>query len=95
MYLFNSLLKVHLEIRKFDVFLDIEKLPAGKFDEHLSDSVKNTPNFVLVLTKDSLNRCVNDFKCKDWVHKVCCLVFYIGVCIDNEEGPISLSMVYA
>jgi len=50
--------------------LDIEKLAAGRFDDRLLDSVKQAKHFILVLSKDALERCVNDDLNKDWVHKV-------------------------
>jgi hypothetical protein len=52
------------------VFLDIEKLKAGKFDENLLNSVKLAKNFILVLTPSSLDRCMGDDEQNDWVHKV-------------------------
>lgn len=65
-----SLLKVHLQLRGFTVFLDIEKLRAGKFDDNLLNSVRNARNFILVLTPNSLDRCMGDLELKDWVHRV-------------------------
>ncbi|XP_064618592.1 NAD(+) hydrolase sarm1-like isoform X3 [Lineus longissimus] len=64
-----SLLKVHLQLRGFTVFLDIERLTAGKFDESLLNSVRNAKHFLLVLTPNSLDRCQGDENQKDWVHK--------------------------
>ncbi|KAK6192206.1 hypothetical protein SNE40_003718 [Patella caerulea] len=64
-----SLLKVHLQIRGFSVFLDIERLRAGKFDENLLLSIKLSRNFVLILTPESLDRCIGDTEREDWVHK--------------------------
>ncbi|XP_045171328.2 NAD(+) hydrolase SARM1-like [Mercenaria mercenaria] len=64
-----SLLKVHLQLRGFSVFLDIERLNAGKFDEGLLTSIAQSKNFILVLTADALERCKNDIQKKDWVHR--------------------------
>ncbi|XP_061163443.1 NAD(+) hydrolase sarm1-like isoform X2 [Saccostrea echinata] len=64
-----SLLKVHLQLRGFSVFLDIEKLKAGKFDENLLNSVRLAKNFILVLTPNALDRCMEDDEQNDWVHK--------------------------
>ncbi|XP_055862098.1 uncharacterized protein LOC106066421 [Biomphalaria glabrata] len=64
-----SLLKVHLQLRGFTVFIDIEKLRAGKFDESLLESVKQAKNFIIVLTPNSLDRCIGDSEKKDWVHR--------------------------
>ncbi|ESO95392.1 hypothetical protein LOTGIDRAFT_215051 [Lottia gigantea] len=64
-----SLLKVHLQLRGFSVFIDIERLTAGKFDENLLKSIKLAKHFILVLTPNALDRCIGDNDQKDWVHK--------------------------
>ncbi|KAM6463195.1 NAD(+) hydrolase SARM1 isoform 2-T2 [Liasis olivaceus] len=64
-----SLLKVHLQLHGFSVFLDVEKLEAGKFEDKLTQSVMSAQNFVLVLSFQALDRCMGDVACKDWVHK--------------------------
>lgn len=70
-----SLLKVHLQLRGFSVFIDVERLEAGKFDNNLLQSIQKAKHFLLVLTPDALQRCVGDFEKKDWVHRVS---FYLG-----------------
>lgn len=70
-YLFSfSLLKVHLQVRGFSVFIDVEKLEAGKFEEKLISSVQRARNFILVLSANALDKCMGDTGMKDWVHKV-------------------------
>ncbi|GFT04355.1 NAD(+) hydrolase sarm1 [Nephila pilipes] len=64
-----SLLKVHLQLRGFSVFIDVERLEAGKFDNNLLNSVRQARHFILVLTANALDRCINDTDCKDWVHR--------------------------
>ncbi|RUS89755.1 hypothetical protein EGW08_002458 [Elysia chlorotica] len=64
-----SLLKVHLQLRGFSVFLDIDRLRAGKFDENLLLSIQMSSHFVLILTPDALDRCLGDEGQDDWVHK--------------------------
>uniref|UniRef100_A0A8C6YHN3 NAD(+) hydrolase SARM1 n=1 Tax=Nothoprocta perdicaria TaxID=30464 RepID=A0A8C6YHN3_NOTPE len=64
-----SLLKVHLQLHGFSVFIDVEKLEAGKFEDKLTQSVMNARNFVLVLSPNALDKCMGDPECKDWVHK--------------------------
>lgn len=66
----NSLLKVHLQLHGFSVFIDVEKLEAGKFEDKLIQSVMSARNFVLVLSPNALDKCMADPECKDWVHKV-------------------------
>lgn len=65
-----SLLKVHLQLRGFSVFIDVERLEAGKFDNNLLQSIRQAKHFLLVLTPSALERCVQDSECKDWVHRV-------------------------
>ncbi|TSN57791.1 Sterile alpha and TIR motif-containing protein 1 [Bagarius yarrelli] len=64
-----SLLKVHLQVRGFSVFIDVEKLEAGKFEEKLISSVQRARNFILVLSASALDKCMGDTGMKDWVHK--------------------------
>ncbi|KAL7976067.1 hypothetical protein Chor_009745 [Crotalus horridus] len=64
-----SLLKVHLQLHGFSVFLDVEKLEAGKFEDKLTQSVMSARNFVLVLSVQALDRCKGDVAGRDWVHK--------------------------
>ncbi|GFQ93089.1 NAD(+) hydrolase sarm1, partial [Trichonephila clavata] len=64
-----SLLKIYLEQRGFSVYLDVESLQTGQFTKNLLDTIKETKNFVLVLSSNALDRCVDDKKCNDWVHR--------------------------
>ncbi|XP_041977873.1 NAD(+) hydrolase sarm1 isoform X2 [Aricia agestis] len=64
-----SLLKVHLQLRGFTVFIDVERLEAGKFDNNLLQSIRQAKNFLLVLTPNALDRCKDDNEQKDWVHR--------------------------
>ena len=64
-----SLLKVHLEIRNLSVFLDVDGLVSGKFDNNLLQSIQSAQHFVLVLTPGSLDRCFGDEEQRDWIHK--------------------------
>ena len=64
-----SLLKVHLELRDYKVFLDVVGLEAGKFDNNLLQSIRSAKNFILVCTAGALERCKNDHEQKDWIHK--------------------------
>lgn len=65
-----SLLKVHLQVRGYSVFIDVEKLEAGKFEDKLIQSVQRARNFILVLSANALDKCMGDTGMKDWVHKV-------------------------
>lgn len=86
-----SLLKVHLQLRGFSVFIDVERLEAGKFDNNLLDSIKAAKNFIIVLSPSALDRCVDDHGCKDWVHKEIVAALASGCniipIIDNFHWP--------
>ncbi|KAK3603297.1 hypothetical protein CHS0354_007628 [Potamilus streckersoni] len=86
-----SLLKVHLQLRGLSVFLDIERLSAGKFDESLLTSIAQSKNFILVLTPTALDRCLGDADKKDWVHREVAAALQCGCNIipltDNFEWP--------
>ncbi|EEB10024.1 Sterile alpha and TIR motif-containing protein, putative [Pediculus humanus corporis] len=86
-----SLLKVHLELRGFTVFIDVERLEAGKFDNNLLQSIRQAKFFLLVLTPKALERCIADVDCKDWVHReiVAALQSQCNIIpiIDNFQWP--------
>lgn len=60
-----------MQLKDFSVFIDVERLEAGKFDNNLLNSIRQAKNFLLVLTPNALDRCIGDNECKDWVHRVC------------------------
>ncbi|UMM25188.1 hypothetical protein L5515_005108 [Caenorhabditis briggsae] len=64
-----SLIKVLLQLRGYRVFIDVDKLYAGKFDSSLLKNIQAAKHFILVLTPNSLDRLLNDDNCEDWVHK--------------------------
>ncbi|XP_043282971.1 NAD(+) hydrolase sarm1 [Venturia canescens] len=86
-----SLLKVHLQLRGFSVFIDVERLEAGKFDNNLLQSIRQAKHFLLVLTPKALERCTQDTEGKDWVHReiVAALQSQCNIIpiIDNFQWP--------
>ena len=58
------LLHDRLTQRGYTVFLDIENLNSGGFNTKLFDIIDNCKDFLLICSKDSLERCNND---DDWV----------------------------
>lgn len=74
---FFFLLQVHLQLRGFTVFIDVERLEAGKFDNNLLNSIRQAKHFILVLTPRSLDRCIEDVEGKDWVHRVSVLLYLL------------------
>lgn len=86
-----SLLKVHMQLKDFSVFIDVERLEAGKFDNNLLNSIRQAKNFLLVLTPNALDRCIGDTECKDWVHREIVAALQSGCniipIIDNFQWP--------
>ncbi|CAG4910929.1 unnamed protein product [Colias eurytheme] len=85
-----SLLKVHLHLRGFTIFIDVERLEAGKF-ENLLQSIRQAKHFLLVLTPNALDKCKEDTEQKDWLHReiVAALQSQCNIVpiIDNFEWP--------
>jgi hypothetical protein len=62
-----SLLKIQLENRfNKSIFLDVNELQVGRFDEELLNRIEKTPNFIVILSKASLDRCANK---SDWLKR--------------------------
>lgn len=70
-----SLLKVYLQLRGYSVFLDVEQLENGKFDENILKNLRDAKHFLLLLTPNALDRCINDPENKDWIRKVSAFFF--------------------
>uniref|UniRef100_A0A0N5BXX2 ADP-ribosyl cyclase/cyclic ADP-ribose hydrolase n=1 Tax=Strongyloides papillosus TaxID=174720 RepID=A0A0N5BXX2_STREA len=64
-----SLIKVMLTVQGYKVFIDVDRLHAGKFDSSLLKNIQAAKHFILVLTEHSLDRLINDHTCDDWIHK--------------------------
>ena len=58
------LLREALEKRGYRVFLDVEDLTQGHFDEALLREIERIPNFLVVLSPGCLDRCVHE---GDWL----------------------------
>lgn len=54
----------HLKAAGLNPFFDLEELQAGHFNEDLYRAIEDSPNFLLVLPKNSLARCVSE---DDWL----------------------------
>ena len=55
-----------LQRRGLEIFLDRDGLKEGRFDSNLCRNIDNSPNFLLILSPGSLDRCVNE---GDWVRR--------------------------
>lgn len=60
------LMRYELLARGWQVFLDVEDLKAGLFDEDLLAEVVKADNFLLILSKNALKNCTDP---DDWLHK--------------------------
>ncbi len=58
------LLQQALKARGYDVFFDYDSLRDGKFDENILKAIDEASVFILMLTRESLDRCAID---GDWV----------------------------
>jgi hypothetical protein len=66
------LVRAELKHRGLRVFLDVDDLRPGRFDEALLKCIEDTPNFVVILSSASLDRCAMP---TDWFRReiVCAL----------------------
>ncbi len=48
---------------EISIFLDVDELPSGEFDTALLSTIESAPNFVVFLTRGSLERCADP---QDW-----------------------------
>lgn len=63
---YARILQLMLAQRGYKVFLDYDELKEGRFSDRIKAAIEDAPVFMLVLSKDSLERCVND---GDWVRE--------------------------
>lgn len=60
------MIKESLTARGYNVFLDFDGLKDGHFNEKIMKAIDDAPVFILVLSKGSMERCVDE---NDWVRK--------------------------
>lgn len=63
---YARILQLMLQQRGYKVFLDYDELTDGVFSDHIKAAIKETPIFLLVLSNNSMHRCVNE---DDWVRQ--------------------------
>lgn len=63
---YARILQLMLTQRGYKVFLDYDELKDGNFSEKIKKAIKETPIFIMVLSKQSMERCVNE---GDWVRE--------------------------
>jgi len=71
------------------VFLDVDELQVGRFDEKLLQRIESTANFVLILTGRCLDRCTakNDWLKREIVHAIETKRNMIPVLVDDFLFP--------
>lgn len=65
-FLMAQIIHDRLKEKGIRCFLDLEEDRSGNFNEHLISAIEAAPNFILVLPKNALNRCVHE---DDWVRR--------------------------
>lgn len=63
---YARILQLMLQQRGYRVFLDYDELKEGIFGKRIKDAIKEAPIFMLILSKGSMERCVDE---KDWVRE--------------------------
>lgn len=63
---FAQMFKEKLSKKRYRVFYDIESIGVGIFDRKILEEIEKADVFLLILSKDALNRCVN---ADDWVRQ--------------------------
>lgn len=76
----------HLDSCGLNPFLDIVTMESGRFDEQLRTRIKNATNFILILSKGALDRCVQDKE--DWITYEIALAIEsnLRIIVVREEG---------
>ncbi|MCX7009126.1 MAG: toll/interleukin-1 receptor domain-containing protein [Kiritimatiellaeota bacterium] len=64
------LIRSELQERGFKVFLDVENLGPAQFDESLLREIESCPNFIVILSRGAVERCVStgDWLCREIKH---------------------------
>ena len=55
-----------LTAKRYSVFFDVDSLRSGDFNRALLDVIKNCTDFIIILSPNALDRCVNE---GDWVRQ--------------------------
>lgn len=63
---YAKILALMLQQRGYKVFYDVDTLTDGFFGEQISNAIKDSPIYMLVLSSNSLRRCSNE---SDWLRK--------------------------
>lgn len=69
---YARILQLALQQRGYRVFLDYDELTDGIFSEHIKNALEATPVFMVILSKNALDRCVNE---NDWLRQEITLAY--------------------
>lgn len=75
---YARIMQLMLQQRGYKVFLDYDELTDGVFGDHIKTAIIEAPVFMLILSENSLDRCVNE---DDWVRQEILLAI-------KEEKPV-------
>jgi len=86
------LIRAELVQHGLRVFLDVTDLGTGYFDDSLLERIANAPNFLLVLSPRSLDRCIDE---EDWfrrelAHAIRCQCNIVPVLLPGFKFPKEL-----
>lgn len=65
-FLMAQIIHDRLKEKGIRCFLDLEEDRSGNFNDNLISAIDDAPNFILILPKNALKRCVNE---DDWVRR--------------------------
>lgn len=65
-FLMAQVIHDRLKDQGINCYLDLEEDRSGNFNDNLLEAIASAPNFILILPKNALKRCVNE---DDWVRK--------------------------
>lgn len=65
-YLMAYVVHDRLKERGINCFLDVEDIKAGRFDKTIESAILAASNFILILSPNALDRCVDE---EDWMRK--------------------------
>lgn len=70
-----ALIQAELEKKNLNVFVDVDDLRQGRYDEALRTNIANTPNFLVILSPGCTDDCSDE---KDWFRREIALAVETG-----------------
>ena len=96
-YLMAYVVHDRLNERGINCFLNVEDIKAGWFDKTIESAILAAPTFILVLSPNALDRCIDE---EDWIRKVFCWLKTKGktlflLCMMAFNGSKEISRMFA